>query len=357
MTATGRRRSACLVALAVASALTTPQVSAHTGGSTGFATAVVSGGSLRYALTLSPTALPAATVEALRRARAGESAAADALLTIVRESVRISVDGTACAPGPTHISAPAAESESLTLIVDFACPRDGRSLVIRDDSFESLGPEHHTLLRVEVAGRTFPFALEPAAREARVTLGGSPAPGGGSFLLLGIHHILSGWDHLLFLVALLLGGQGFLSLLRIVTAFTVAHSITLALAVFDLVVMPDRLVESAIAFSIAVVAAENLWSRRTLGGRWLAAFVFGLVHGFGFSSALRELALPRAGLILSLLGFNVGVELGQAAVVAGLVPVLLAARRAGVERRLAVACSLVILVVGLVLTVARAVLA
>jgi HupE/UreJ protein len=143
----------------------------------------------------------------------------------------------------------------------------------------------------------------------------------------------------------------------VITAFTIAHSVTLALAVLDLVVLPDRVVESAIALSIAIVAAENLWARGTVRGRWLAAFGFGLVHGFGFSAALRELALPRAGLVASLLGFNVGVEIGQAAVVAILLPLLLVARRAGVERRLAVACSVVILVVGVALTLVRAVLA
>src|SRR5205814_5753179 len=103
---------------------------------------------------------------------------------------------------------------------------------------------------------------------------------------------------------------------RFIAACTYSHSGTLSLAVSNVIVLPDRLVESVIALSIAFVAAENLAPRPAISRRWMVSFVFGLMHGFGFSSALRELGLTREGLALSLLGFNVGVEAGQALVIA-----------------------------------------
>jgi HupE / UreJ protein len=194
-------------------------------------------------------------------------------------------------------------------------------------------------------------------REARLTLAGA---GGGrglaGFVALGIEHILTGWDHLLFLLALLLRGGGLLAMVKIVTAFTVAHSVTLSLAVLDVVVLPGRLVEAVIALSIAAVAAENLFARPSVARRWMVSSGFGLVHGFGFSSALRDLGLPAHGLLLSLFGFNAGVELGQALVVAVAVPALVLLRRTSWETRMIRGASTAILVVGLALFVERAIL-
>ena len=128
---------------------------------------------------------------------------------------------------------------------------------------------------------------------------------------------------------------------------------TLALAVLDVVVLPDRLVEAVIALSIALVAAENLSPRPAVPRRWVVSFLFGLVHGFGFSSALRELGLPRQGLALSLLGFNLGVEVGQALIVGLALPALVMLRRTGWEPRMVTSSSFVILAIGLVLFVER----
>jgi len=111
-------------------------------------------------------------------------------------------------------------------------------------------------------------------------------------------------------------GGSMRSIVKIVTAFTVAHSVTLSLAVLDVVTLPSRWVESAIALSIFYVAAENVWrGAASLRNRWLVTFGFGLVHGMGFASALREMRLPQANVAASLVGFNVGVEIGQLAVV------------------------------------------
>jgi hydrogenase/urease accessory protein HupE len=136
------------------------------------------------------------------------------------------------------------------------------------------------------------------------------------FTAAGIHHIAIGPDHILFIVGLLLLGGSVLRLLGIVSAFTVGHSITLSLAALNVVAPPARIVEPAIALSIVYVGADNLLSTR--GARdvraWIALF-FGLVHGFGFASVLREIGLPPRALGISLFSFNLGVEIGQAILV------------------------------------------
>ena len=128
-----------------------------------------------------------------------------------------------------------------------------------------------------------------------------------------MEHIFLGYDHLLFLLALILLSR-FRDLVLVVTSFTLAHTLTLILVALELVTLPTRLVESGIALTIVYVALENLWTKDT-SHRWLLTFCFGLVHGFGFANVLRELGLPATGLVRSLLSFNVGVELGQLAVV------------------------------------------
>ena len=127
-------------------------------------------------------------------------------------------------------------------------------------------------------------------------------------------------------------GQAFWDVLRIVTAFTVAHSITLTLATLGVLALPSRLVESAIAASVVLAALNNIWPVFH-GRRWIVAFLFGLVHGFGFASVLADLGLPQGTLVLALLGFNVGVEAGQLAIVAVFLPLAFALRRSWLYRR------------------------
>lgn len=140
------------------------------------------------------------------------------------------------------------------------------------------------------------------------------------YFRLGVKHIFLGYDHIAFLLALLFVKR-FADLLKIITAFTVAHTITLALAVLQLVRIPPQLVEIGIAVTVMYVAAENLWIHEHRY-RWVVTFAFGLVHGFGFASVLRELGLPLAGLARSLLCFNLGVEAGQIMIVGALWPLL-----------------------------------
>lgn len=142
------------------------------------------------------------------------------------------------------------------------------------------------------------------------------------FLVLGIEHILTGYDHLLFLFALLLVTREFISALKIVTCFTVAHSITLAAATFGWVTIPGRIVEPLIAATIIYVGIENIILKGQPKGRWILTFIFGLIHGFGFAGVLRDLGIASgsSGIAVPLVGFNLGVELGQIAVAAILLP-------------------------------------
>lgn len=151
----------------------------------------------------------------------------------------------------------------------------------------------------------------------------------GEYLRLGVEHILTGYDHLAFLLALLAVCRKLTSVLAIVTAFTIAHSVTLASAALGFLVLPSRVVEPLIGATIVAVAAENLWRRSESRYRWLVAFAFGLVHGFGFAGALRAIGLGVNGapIAVPLFAFNLGVELGQAGVVVVLLPILFRLRR------------------------------
>ena len=325
---------------------------AHTGGSTGYAAVAIDGAKVRYTLTLWPATLPPTIAAELQRVRTGQAAERERWVTMLREKIILTADGRRCEVAAGSVVPTATESAVFAL--DVSCAEPIRDLLVRDDLFDVLGPDHHTHIRIDGAARTWQFALAPDIREARVRLqetGG--ALGVMSFVRLGIEHILTGWDHLLFLLALLVPGGGVLAFVKIVTAFTLAHSVTLSLAVLDIVTLPGRLVEAVIALSIAAVAAENLLLRTTVTRRWVVSFGFGLVHGFGFSSALREVGLPADGVLVPLVGFNAGVELGQGLVVAVALPALLAVRRRTEGRRWIRGSSLVILLVGLVLFVER----
>lgn len=166
-------------------------------------------------------------------------------------------------------------------------------------------------------GKVQDFVFRPDSR--RFALASEAAPQTlTSFVKLGIGHILSGWDHLLFVIALVALGGGLGYLMKVITAFTLAHSVTLILGTLGLVELPSRLIESMIALSIAYVAFENLYRRdtaRLIQRRWIAAFGFGLFHGLGFAGILAEIELPKANFLLSLLSFNLGVEIGQLVVV------------------------------------------
>ncbi len=204
-----------------------------------------------------------------------------------------------------------------TLLLVYTWPRPVSGLTMRYDLFVPGVSTASCLATILQRGRVRSFVFTPENREVPLSPAGTVAwAQARGFVALGIEHILTGYDHILFLLSLLMLGGGLRYLLKVVSAFTVAHSITLSLAVLNIVTLPARWVESAIALSIIYVAAENFWRKdRALRSRWLVTFGFGLVHGLGFASILREFAIPRSSLALSLAGFNIGVEMGQAAIV------------------------------------------
>ena len=168
------------------------------------------------------------------------------------------------------------------------------------------------------------------------------------FLPAGIHHILIGPDHILFLIGLLLLGGPMRRLLLIVSAFTVAHSITLSLAALNILAPPARIIEPAIALSIVYVGADNLMVGRGRDVRAWIAFAFGFIHGFGFANVLREMNLPGEALGWSLFSFNIGVEIGQLIIVALVASALMALRanNEAASRRLVFAGSLLVILAG-----------
>ena len=170
----------------------------------------------------------------------------------------------------------------------------------------------------------------------------------GQFLVLGVEHIGTGYDHLVFLLGLLVVGGSMRASVKIITAFTFAHSITLALATLELIRLPSSVVEPLIAVSIMYVGIENI-ARRDLDKRWHLAFVFGLIHGCGFAAALRELGIGAngTGVAAPLLSFNFGVELGQLALAALVLPVVWKLkRRESYQLRYVPACSLFVALAG-----------
>jgi hypothetical protein len=207
-----------------------------------------------------------------------------------------------------------------------------------------LDPSHRGLLRLDADGVSRSAVLSPEQPTQQFDL--AQASRLATFLQFvrdGMHHIWIGYDHMLFLISLLLPAvltrrdgrwqpvaslrSALLGVLAVVTAFTVSHSITLTLAALGVVGLPSRLVESGIALSVLLASLNNIRPLVTRRG-WLLAFCFGLVHGFGFASVLGDLGLPQGALALALAGFNVGVEIGQLAVVLAVVPLIYVLRTA-----------------------------
>jgi len=229
-----------------------------------------------------------------------------------------------------------------------ACPGGGQpqQLQIHYQLFADVDPQHRGLLRLQAGALTRTAIFSPEAATQRFVLA---APSRWvqfvDYLREGIWHIWMGFDHILFLLSLLLPAvllwqpapasrwlpakrfrDSLVDVLKIVSAFTLAHSITLSLATLGWVALPSRLVESTIAASVVLAALNNLFPVAH-GRRWAVAFGFGLIHGFGFASVLADLGLPQSALALALVGFNLGVEVGQLAIVAVFLPLAFWLRR------------------------------
>jgi hypothetical protein len=247
------------------------------------------------------------------------------------------------------------------------CPVEVSDLTLEYRLFAELDPQHKGLARIDGGGGTVTAIFDPERARQTIAL---VAPGGAAQLLAyvrhGVWHIWTGFDHILFLLSLLLpavvapAGKQALGLrpalfdvFKVVTAFTLAHSLTLALAALHVVALPARWVESAIAASVALAALNNLVPLFP-GRRPQIAFAFGLLHGFGFAGVLADLGLPRSMLALPLFGFNAGVELGQLAIVGAFVPLAFLLRRMPAYRWLVATASALIVVVAALWFVERA---
>ncbi len=278
---------------------------------------------------------------------------AAAIRDLVTSRTSLSFEGGArCRASPGDVGSKAGH---VTLALRWTCPAGGGALVYAVSLFHDVDPAAKHL--VSLGGDAKRLALLSVGTPSVVlaTVTGSAGDVAWQYLLTGVEHIALGWDHMAFVVAVILWGRRPWPLVRVVTAFTVAHSITLSLAVLDVVRLPTAPVEILIALSIVYVAAENFFVR-DIARRWRLTFLFGLIHGFGFAGALRDFGLPADALGVALAAFNVGVELGQIAIVlAGLALLTLADRAHGGVRdpRLVKGVSAALVVCGLIWTVQR----
>ena len=270
------------------------------------------------------------------------SAIRPSLDSLVREGLRIATARGACELSPATLAVRRYDDGAYAaLSYRLRCPSSGR-VTIDYHLFFDRDPGHRGIVTFSRPPATVTAIATPGA--SRIEVDGGRSHTFIEFLQEGVHHILIGYDHLAFLILLLLPAvlrrragewepiDGFTTalghVLGIVTAFTLAHSITLTLAALGLVTPASRWVEAAIAASVLAAALNNLVpvvTRRV----WALGFGFGLIHGFGFAGALGEIGLPKGASLVALLGFNVGVELGQLGVVACLLPLLALLRRRG----------------------------
>jgi hydrogenase/urease accessory protein HupE len=237
--------------------------------------------------------------------------------------------GAAASPCPGELSrAYFTEQDGLAVSLVFHCARaDAYQVRLRLLASMSVGHRHLAAVKNAVGAETHVlYEANPGFTLAANSGAASSSEVASSLFKLGIEHILTGYDHLLFLFGLILVGGSMRSLLLVVTAFTLAHSITLGIATLGVWVPSPSVVEPAIALSISYVGVEN-WFVRDASRRWLLTFPFGLVHGFGFAGALREIALPSTQIPVALVSFNAGVEAGQVAVLALVLPTLIWLRR------------------------------
>jgi HupE / UreJ protein. len=217
--------------------------------------------------------------------------------------------------------------ERVTLRLHYQCPASASDLKVGYDLFYG-DPAHRHLLKVKALGKDLSFTFSPENTEFQVA-SGRQWNAFLNFLKLGLEHILAGYDHILFLITLVFAACRFKDLFGLVTAFTVGHSISLALSVQNIVSLPPAIVEPLIAASIVFVAVHDLLRKpdHTPWAMILLTFGFGLIHGLGFSYALREAELSGGGLALPLFSFNLGVELGQLLLISLVYPTLLGLKR------------------------------
>jgi len=275
----------------------------------------------------------------------------DGFSKLTHDALQLSLDGRPISPSATSVWSDESGGLHGRMLYDRTA---GSRLVVRSTIVRHLARGHRELLSIRapdgavLSERMLDAASNEAAADISAVVGATSSSA-ARFLLLGIEHILTGYDHLLFLAGVLVMLRRWRDVVQTITAFTVAHSITLALATTGLLLIPGRIVEPLIAASIVYVGIENLM-RDVQGSRWKLTFGFGLVHGLGFATVLRDLGIGTNGqgaIALPLASFNAGVEIGQMAVAALLVPVFwwLGSRPAS-RLRFAAAWSVMVIAAG-----------
>lgn len=296
-------------------------------GDLSYSDVVVHGATVDYRLRFATHLIPGFAADSVGKitrrdvvAREGEIAA------WLSGTLKVAIDGAPCAPSLLDSIGPD-RNDDLILIARYACPAEGDSLRIEFRAFDKTLPNFQNIASIQLGGRTTAFVFTPMSPLLTIGEDGRAEQtdtGFGRFFVLGVEHIWTGYDHLAFLLALLLPGGTLARLAGIVTAFTIAHSITLGLAALGILTLPVRPVEVAIAASVVIAALDGL-RPHAHDRRWLLTFAFGLVHGFGFAGVLRQAGLPSNAVALPLLAFNLGVEAGQLVVVVLTVPLIRAA--------------------------------
>jgi hydrogenase/urease accessory protein HupE len=231
-----------------------------------------------------------------------------------------SKDGTPCSPGPVKLEPDADGVIGRTL---WSCGDSAGDLVYHSTVLIDVDPAARQVVLITAGPDTSQALLDQRHTQIRLTASAPPLLGVVErYVAAGIEHIFLGYDHIAFLVGIVLWAPRVWPVIKIVTAFTLAHSITLSLAALGIVVVPGAIVEPAIAASIVYVSLENFFSR-SVDKRWRDTFAFGLIHGFGFASALQQFGLPRDAVAPALGAFNIGVEIGQVAIVSMIIPILI----------------------------------
>jgi hydrogenase/urease accessory protein HupE len=241
---------------------------------------------------------------------------------IATHSSVLAGDGRRCGSEPSSVSP---DGDGVVVHTRWSCGPDSDRLRYHSTVLVDTVPDARQVVLVRSRDKTFQDLLDATRTESVLT----EAPQSsmiqviGLYLMAGVDHILIGYDHIAFLIAIVLWAHRLWPVVKLVTAFTIGHSITLSLAALDIVRIPSSIIEPAIAASIVFVATENFFSH-DVQKRWRDTLAFGLVHGFGFASALQEFGIPKSALVPALASFNAGVEVGQIAIVAAILPMLIA---------------------------------
>lgn len=308
-----------LLILSIAS-LQSPAVFAHTNNSEGYSLIEVNGTNLDYELKLDLTELGHSMNKEMDPNQLYDTKVVE---DFINSHIELYADGEKV---DGEIESSTVESindkQFAAIHLNYELDQKPQTLILNYHMFlDDSDPSHANYATVKLDGKQQEGILSYESRELEIGEA-SFIQNAKQFLLLGLEHIFTGYDHILFIISLLFGAKTFRNILSLVTAFTIAHSMTLVLATLEIVQLPGRFVESAIALSIIYVALINIFNPDSKHQPWLA-FAFGLIHGFGFAGILSEMRLDGTHLATSLISFNIGIEIGQIIIVSVVFPIIL----------------------------------